>query len=100
MTSSEKRMLNGIISERVEIAHNQLKQNIRYQNISEQQKQAGVHADEILNKLEKDENIAVRRYYEYETEKLGIGLNEIYLQGLRDGVKILAVLGVFGKEGC
>lgn len=96
MTDYEKKMLRTFITQRQEIAYNRLRENECYQAICERQKRTDADVDEVLHKLEKDERLTVRRHYEGETEKTGIELNEVYLQGLQDSVKILALLGVFG----
>jgi len=98
MTDSEKKMLRQFISQRQEFVYRRLKENTRYQEVCERQRKTDAAVDEVLQKLEKDDRITVRRHYEGETEKTGVELNEAYIQGLRDSVKILALLGAFGAE--
>lgn len=98
MTDFESKMLRQFIAGRQEIVFRRLKENARYLEVCDRQKQTDTIVDELLHKLEKDERITIRRHYEGETGKTGIELNEVYLQGLRDSVRILALLGVFGGE--
>ena len=98
MTDTERKMLRHFVSARQEIAFSRLQYSARYQEICERQKRTDADVDDALAKLEKDERIIVRRHYEGDTEKTGCELNEAYLQGLRDCVRILALLGVFGAE--
>jgi len=95
MTDSERRMLGSVIDSRLEIAMKRLEHNTEYLEQCLRQEKSGEAAEELLHKLAKEERIAVRRHYEGETAKTGLELNEAYIQGLRDSVKILAFLGVF-----
>lgn len=98
MTNSERKILREFVSGRLDIMFDRLKDNTGYIEICEQQKISEEIADELLQKLEKDERITVRRHYEGEVIKTGIEIDEAYLQGLRDCVKILSLLGVFSVE--
>lgn len=98
MTNSEKKVLREFVSGRLSIMFHQLKDNTRYLEICEQQNKSEAEAEELLHKLEKADRITIRRHYEGETAKSGIEIDEAYLQGLRDSVKILSLLGVFCTE--
>lgn len=98
MTNSERKVLREFVAGRLSIMFNQLKDNTRYLEICEQQNKSETEADELLHKLEKADRITIRRHYEGETAKSGIEIDEAYLQGLRDSVRILSLLGVFSAE--
>ena len=98
MTNSERKILREFVGGRLGIMYDRLKDNTRYIEVCEQQKISDEVADALLHKLEKDERITVRRHYEGEVIKTGIEIDEAYLQGLRDSVKILSLLGVFSVE--
>lgn len=98
MTNSERKVLREFVAGRLSIMFNQLKDNARYLEICEQQDKSEAEAEELLHKLEKADRITIRRHYEGETAKSGIEIDEAYLQGLRDSVRILSMLGVFSAE--
>lgn len=98
MTNSERIILNGLIDSRLEIAWKRLDENTAYQEQCREQEKSGERAEELLHKLTKEERITIRRHYEGETAKMSFELNEAYIQGLRDSVKILASLGFFSME--
>ena len=98
MTDSERIILNGLIDSRLEIAWKRLDENTAYQEQCRQQEKSGEAAEELLHKLEKEERITIRRHYEGETAKTSFELNEAYIQGLRDSMRVLAFLGVFSME--
>lgn len=98
MTNSERKVLREFVAGRLSIMFNQLKDNTRYLEICEQQDKSEIETEELLHKLEKADRITIRRHYEGETAKSGIEIDEAYLQGLRDSVRILSLLGVFSAE--
>lgn len=98
MTDSERKILREFVSGRLAIMFDRLKDNTRYLEVCEQQHKSEKFADELLHKLEKDDRITIHRHYEGEVIKTGIEIDEAYLQGLRDSVKILSLLGVFSAE--
>lgn len=98
MTDSERKILGSFINSRLEIALKRLDENTDYLEQCRQQEKSGEAAEALLHKLEKEERITIRRHYEGETAKTGFELDEAYLQGLRDSIKILAFLGVFSVE--
>lgn len=98
MTNSERKILREFVSGRLDIMFDRLKDHTGYIEICERQKISDDVADMLLQKLEKDERITIRRHYEGEVIKTGIEIDEAYLQGLRDCVKILSLLGVFSVE--
>lgn len=98
MTNSERKVLREFVAGRLSFMFNQLKDNARNLEICEQQDKSEAEAEELLHKLEKADRITIRRHYEGETAKSGIEIDEAYLQGLRDSVKILSLLGVFSAE--
>ena len=95
MIENERLMLNTFIDSRLEFALKRLDDNPAYQEQCRQQGESEEVAENILHKLEKHERIAVRRHYEGETAKVCFELDEAYLQGLRDCVKLFAFLEIF-----
>ena len=98
MTNSERKVLREFVSGRLAIMFDRLKENTRYIEVCEQQNNSEQVAGALLHKLEKEERITIRRHYEGEVVKTGIEIDEAYLQGLRDSVNILTLLGVFSAE--
>lgn len=98
MTDSERKVLREFVSGRLSIMFNRLKDNTRYLEVCEQQNKSEDEAEELLHKLEKPDRITIRRHYEGEVIKTGIEIDEAYIQGLRDCVRILSLLGVFSAE--
>jgi len=95
MTNSESIIINGLIDSRLEIAWQRLDENTVYQEQCRQQKISGQAAEGLLNKLAKAERLTIRRHYEGETAKNSLELNEAYIQGLRDCLNALILLGAF-----
>ena len=98
MTDSERKILIGLMDSRLDIALKRLNENTAYLEQCHLQEKSGEVVEELLHKLEKEEQITIRRHYEGETVKAGFEWNEAYIQGLRDSVKILAFLGAFNME--
>lgn len=98
MTDSEKRLLRTIICDRREIALIRLKDNTKYLEVCKRQEKSDDYVEELLNKLEEDERISIQDHYEGEVEKTNFEFNEVYLQGLHDTIKILALLGIFNID--
>ena len=98
MTNTERQALREFIGSRQDIALNRLVDNTQYQEMCQRQGKTSADADNALEKLEKEDRITIRRHYEGEMERTSFELDEVYLQGLRDSVKILALLGVFGMD--
>jgi hypothetical protein len=44
--------------------------------------------------MAKEDRLTIRRFYEDEVAKMGFEMEEIYIQGLKDCVKLFSVLGV------
>lgn len=98
MTDAERIMVKTFINSRLEIAFQRLKDNPAYVKHCRAQDKSAVVVDELLNALSKDDRITIRRHYEGETEKESFELNETYLQGLKDCIRVLAFLNAFETE--
>lgn len=84
----------GFISSRVELALGKASRDAKYMELCECQKADEEMVDSILKKLDKEERITVRRYYEDDTAKKGYELDEAYRQGVKDGIQFLLCLDV------
>ena len=99
MTDSEHKALRQIIFDRLHVIYKQLKYDVQYQEVCEQQRKSEAEAEALLHKLEKSERITIRNHYEGEVNKANIELEEAYIQGLRDCVQALIFLGVLDVGG-
>lgn len=86
---------NGFISSRVELALERVSRDFKYTELCERQKEKEDEMESILGKLDHKERIAVRRYYEDDTAMKGHELDEVYKQGIRDGIQFLLYLDIF-----
>lgn len=88
------KILRDFMWERIDLALEKSKQNLRYIERCTQQVESKKLADAVLEKMEKEDRITIRRLYEDETAKNAIEMEEIYIQGLKDCAKLFSVLGV------
>jgi len=95
MTDEERMMLRTFISDRAEVSRKWLEDNKEYGKICERQEKTGAIVDKLLRQLDDEDCRSVRRHFEGETERDCMEGYAIYIQGLRDSVKILILLGVF-----
>lgn len=79
MLSKERKMLNEIITLKEDIALDRLNEKEQYLDLCEQQQINEEIATALLQKLEKDDRITVRRFYEGEVRKNGLQLDEVYM---------------------
>jgi hypothetical protein len=98
MEGTERKALQSFIDLRIDAAISRLRGNLRYLEVCEKQEETGVRIEELYQRFEKDDRLFIRRYYEDETLKTGLEFDEIYFQGLKDGISILKFLGVFSQE--
>ena len=97
MTNTERKVLNNIIGIREDSALNRLKHNPEYLKLCEQQEKTESIVKEMLHSFSEEDLNFLYRYYDGETEKQCFELNAVYLQGMRDSAKILAMLGILDK---
>ncbi len=96
-----QKAVKDFISSREVLAVMGMADNQRYNEICRELKVMEQAANEVLNKLEKDDRITVRRYYEGETQKASHESDEIYLQGVKDCMSALMFFGALGAgNGC
>ena len=98
MESAERKALQSITDLRIGIAVSRLKVNPQYAEICERQEKAEARVEELYQRFEKEERLFIRRYYEDETLKSSLEFDEIYFQGLKDGINVLKFLGVLSQE--
>ena len=84
----------GFISSRVELALGKVSRDAKYMELCECQKADEEMVDSIFGKLDQEERITVRRYYEDDTAKKGYELDEAYRQGVKDGIQFFLCLDV------
>jgi len=88
------KILRDFIGERMALAMENAKQNPRYLKHISEQVESRKLADVVLGKMQKEDKLTIRRYCESEAAKMGFEMEEIYIQGLKDCVKLFSVLGV------
>ena len=98
MGDTERKVVQPFIDLRIDAAVSRLRGNFRYLEICRKQEETENKIEELYQRFEKDERLFIRRYYEDETLKTGLEFNEIYIQGLKDGIGLLRFLGVFSQE--
>jgi len=98
MEATERKALQAFIDLRIDAAISRLRRNRRYVEICEKQEETGIRIEELYQRFEKEDRLFIRRYYEEETLKTGLEFDEIYFQGLKDGISVLKFLGVFSQE--
>ena len=99
LSKDECNALKMLINARVEFAVLSLKENNpQYADVSQKQEESWKVADEILNRLPREDRLTVTRYYEEEVHRHGFELDASYLQGVRDCVKALMFFGVVGTR--
>jgi len=100
MTEDERNILKTLVNARTEAAILNLEDiNPRYAEVCQQQERSWLTADEILKRLPDEDRRIVLRYYEDEVHKFSFETDAAYLQGVKDGVKVLMFFGVLGS-GC
>lgn len=98
MTDTERKTIKSAIDTRLNIAYQHFKNTPEYVERCQQQKESQKTVDAILDKLNKDDRLSVCRHYEGETARESLEIFKYYLQGLRDGIKLLMFLDVFHPE--
>jgi hypothetical protein len=98
MSRTDKETLDQFIHMRQDTAFQRLKKNKAYMTVFEKQSQSETEIDELLKKLETGDGEIFTRHREGDTELHGMELNAAYVQGLRDSVKIMILMGVFDVE--
>jgi hypothetical protein len=83
MTNEEQKMFKTFINMREEIAINRFKNNLQYLELYAQQEKTENMVEELFQRFEREERIAIHRHYEGEIIKHGFEVDEVYLQGLR-----------------
>ena len=68
--------------------------NSEYIELCKQQEASEKVMDNLLKKLDKEEQAVIRQYYDKEIEKENYELEESYMQGIKDGIRFLLGLGV------
>ena len=84
-------------AERQKMIYERLHKNAAYEALQKKTDKREANADEVLQKLNEDERDTVHIYCRGEMELLDMEAEEVYAQGLRDGVKLLDMLGLFGE---
>lgn len=98
MTNEESKMIKTFINMREEIAISRLKNNSQYFELCTLQEKTENMVEELFQRFERAELITIHRHYEGETRKHGFEIDEVYIQGMRDSIKILTFLGAFSVE--
>ena len=98
MTEEERKLLRAFIGARENTAITRLRHELRYVEVCRQQEASGEAADALLHKLEKDERIQVRRHFEGDMARINIEMDAVYLQGVRDGVRLVSHLDAPERE--
>jgi len=91
--------LKMLINARVEFVVLNLKaNNPQYVDVLLKQEENWKVANEILNRLPREDRLTVTRYYEEEVHRHGFELDASYLEGVRDCVKALMFFGIVGAK--
>lgn len=98
MTSMTREMLYTLLTSRIDLALDRTSENPEYLTVCKQQGKAKSEIDKLFERFSDDEKQTIQRYDEGETHKETFEIRETYLQGLRDGFKILAFMGDLKSE--
>ena len=98
MTETNLELFETFIESRLEIALNRLKTAPHFEELHKKQEERAEIVNELLHKLEKEERIAIRRYYDTELSIKHEKTHAAYIQGLSDCIHMLAFLGVFTSQ--
>lgn len=86
----------NLITSRIDAALERVnRSNSEYIELCKQQEASEKVVDNLLKKLDKEEQAVIRQYYDKEIEKENYELEETYIQGVKDGIRFLLGLGVF-----
>lgn len=98
MTETNQELFETFVDSRLALVLNRLRAAPHFWELHKKQEERAEIVNELLHKLEKEERIAIRRYYD---EELAIEHEETlaaYVQGLRDCIHMLGFLGVFTSQ--
>lgn len=98
MKSETQKALQSLVDLRIEVALGRLKEKSHYTEISEIQETTEAKLEKMFRDSEGKEQISIHRYFENESIKQGLEFDEVYYQGLMDGIYLLKFLGVV-QEG-
>lgn len=98
MTGAECKTYKEFVTARIEVALQRLHNNPMYMERRSKQNASEEVVENLFQKLNKEDRIAIRRHYEGETVRENFELDEAYLQGMRDCIQILSFLDVFRRE--
>ena len=90
MISQTQKALRTLVDLRIEVAMGRLKENPHYLEICVNQAATEVKIREVFQDAE--------NYFENQSIRDGLEFNEIYIQGLKDGIHFLKFLGVVNRE--
>ena len=96
MTKMTAEAIGSLILARQDWACTRLDENREYKFLREQQKQSEKMVEELYQCFDKNEQRSIRRHYEGEILLENFRLDEVYIQGLRDGFELIAFLS--GRE--
>lgn len=85
----------NLITSRIDAALERVnRSNSEYIKLCKQQEKDEKIVDMLLKKLEQEEQAVIRQYYDKEIEKENYELEGAYMQGVKDGIRLLLGLGV------
>lgn len=98
MTSMTRDALNNLLTSRIDYAFDRVAEKIEYLTACKQQGKIKDEIDKLFKRFSEDEQTVIQQFEEGKTQKGTFEIQEVYLQGLRDGFKIIAFLGDFQSE--
>lgn len=98
MISAVRKALQTLVDLRIEAAIGRLKKNPHYMEICDIQEATEAKLEKVFRDSEGKEQISIDCYFENQSIKDGLEYNEIYYQGLKDGIQLLKLLGVIKQE--
>ena len=96
MTEMTAEAIHLLMDSRKERVLLHLDEDTEYKFLCKQQKESEKIVDELYGRFEKSERQTIRAHYESQIELENCRLDEVYIQGLRDGFELVAFLS--GRE--
>jgi len=98
MKSAAQKALQTLVDLRIEVAIGRLKEKPHYMEIIENQEATEAKLEKMFRDSDNTEQIPIHQYFENQSIKEGLELDEAYYQGLKDGFYLLKFLGIVQEE--
>lgn len=98
MKSAAQKALQTLVDLRIDHAIGRLKKKPHYMEIIETQEATEAKLVKMFRDSDSKEQIPILSYFENQSIKEGLEFDEVYYQGLKDGIYLLKLLGIVQEE--